>query len=246
MFVIFFLIGESMHYLPFLSTLVTFAFAAAVFARYLKRRGPHLLLWTIGLLFYGIGTLAEVILGFTFSGLMLKLWYLSGAMLTAAWLGQGSLHLLVRKRVVTWTLTGILTAVSLLAAALVLLAPLANTTSYNVSMAISSQYKDILSRGGLTILLTILLNIYGTLMLVGGAIYSAVIFWRKRVLLNRMIGNVLIAAGALAPAMAGSFVKMGLVDGLYLSELIGVVLMYIGFIQATTVPARETIPVPVH
>ena len=76
----------------------------------------------------------------------------------------------------------------------------------------------------------------------GGAIYSAIIFWRKQVLFNRMIGNVLIAVGALAPAMAGSFVKMGLVDGLYLSELLGVVLMYIGFIQATTVPARESAP----
>ncbi len=233
-----------MHYIPFLSTLVTFAFAAAVFARYLKRRGPHLLLWTIGLLFYGIGTLSEVILAFTFSGLMLKLWYLSGAMLTAAWLGQGTIHLLVRKRGVAWILTGILTAVSLLAAALILLAPLTPAAaSYNVGMAISSQYKDILTRGGLTILLTILLNIYGTLTLFGGAIYSAVIFWRKRVLLNRMIGNVLIAAGALAPAMAGSFVKLGLPDLLYLSELIGVVLMFVGFIQATTVPAKETVPV---
>ena len=90
--------------------------------------------------------------------------------------------------------------------------------------------------------MTILLNIYGTLTLVGGAIYSAIIFFRKRVLVNRMTGNILIAVGALAPAMAGSFVKMGLVDGLYLSELIGVVLMYIGFIQATTAPARETAP----
>jgi len=232
-----------MNYLPFLSTLVTFAFAAAVFARFLKRRGPHLLLWTIGLFFFGIGTLAEVILGFTFSGLMLKLWYLGGAMLTAAWLGQGSLHLLVRKRGVAWTLTGVLTALSLLAAALILSAPLTTAAaSYNVTMAISSQYKDILTRGGLTIALTILLNIYGTLTLVGGAIYSAIIFWRKRVLFNRMIGNVLIAAGALAPAMAGSFVKMGLVDALYLSELIGVVLMYAGFIQATTVPVREAAP----
>ena len=232
-----------MNYLPFLSTLVTFAFAAAVFARFLKRRGPHLLLWTIGLFFFGIGTLAEVILGFTFSGLMLKLWYLGGAMLTAAWLGQGSLHLLVRKRGVAWTLTGVLTALSLLAAALILSAPLTTAAaSYNVTMAISSQYKDILTRGGLTIALTILLNIYGTLTLVGGAIYSAIIFWRKRVLFNRMIGNVLIAAGALAPAMAGSFVKMGLVDALYLSELIGVVLMYVGFIQATTVPVREAAP----
>jgi hypothetical protein len=232
-----------MHALPFLSTLVTFAFAVAVFARYLKRHGPHLLLWTIGLLFYGIGTLSEVILGFAFSGLMLKLWYLSGAMLTAAWLGQGTVHLLVRKRGVALTLTGILTAVSLLAAMLVLLAPLTPAAAtYNVTLAISSQYKDILTRGGLTIVLTILLNIYGTLTLIGGAIYSAIIFWRKRVLLNRMIGNVLIAIGAMAPAMAGSFVKLGLPDLLYLSELIGVVLMYIGFMQATTVPARETIP----
>jgi hypothetical protein len=235
-----------MNYLPFLSSLVTFTFAAAVFARFLKRRGPHLLLWTIGLFFFGIGTLAEVILGFTFSGLMLKMWYLGGAMLTAAWLGQGSLHLLVRKRGVAWTLTGVLTVLSLLAVALILIAPFTpSAASYNVAMAISSQYKDILTRGGLTSALTILLNIYGTLTLVGGAIYSAIIFWRKRVLFNRMIGNVLIAAGALAPAMAGSFVKMGLVDALYLSELIGVVLMYVGFIQATTVPVREAAPAAV-
>jgi hypothetical protein len=232
-----------MHYLPFLSTLVTFAFAVAVFRRYLLKHGPHLLLWSIGLAWFGIGTLSEVILGLTFSGLVLKLWYLSGAMLTAAWLGQGTITLLVRKRGVALTMTGILTAVSVLAIALVLSAPLTPAAaSYNLSMAISSQYKDILTRGGLTIALTIILNIYGTLALVGGAIYSAVIFWRKRVLMNRMIGNVLIAIGALAPAMAGSFVKMGLVDGLYLSELIGVVLMYIGFIQATTVPARESAP----
>jgi hypothetical protein len=33
--------------------------------------------------------------------------------------------------------------------------------------------------------------------------------------------------------MAGSFVKAGLVDFLYVSEFLGVVLMYIGFIQAT-------------
>ncbi len=201
-------------------------------------------MWTIGLLFYGLGTLAEVLLAFSFNGLVLKLWYLSGAMLTAAWLGQGSIHLLIRRRAVAWTLTGILAAISLLAAGLVLSAPLTSAaSSYNVAQAISSQYKDILTRGGTTIAMTIVLNIYGTLALVGGAIYSAVIFFRKHVLANRMIGNVLIAIGALAPAMAGSFVKLGLVDGLYLSELIGVVLMYIGFIQATTSQVRQEAPV---
>jgi len=232
-----------MHYLPFLSTLVTFAFAAAVFIRYLRRRGPHLLMWTIGLLFFGLGTLAEVLLAFSFSGVVLKLWYLGGAMLTAAWLGQGSVHLLIRRRGVAWTMTGILAVISVLAAVLIMGAPLTPAASvYHLAQPISSQYKAILTRGGTIILLTILLNIYGTLTLVGGAIYSAIIFLRKRVLLNRMIGNVLIAIGAMAPAMAGSFVKMGLVDALYLSELVGVVLMYIGFIRATTVPVREAAP----
>jgi hypothetical protein len=232
-----------MHYLPYLSTLVTFAFTTAVFARYLKRPGLHLLLWTIGLAFYGIGTLAEVILGFTFSSLVLKLWYLSGAMLTAAWLGQGTVHLLVRKHGVAPIMTGFLLAFSLLAATLVLVAPLtASATTYQVGAPISSQYKDFLARNGLTIALTIMLNIYGTLTLVGGAIYSAILFWRKRILFNRMIGNILIAVGAIAPAMAGSFVKMGLPDLLYLSELIGVVIMFIGFLQATAEPRRVAAP----
>jgi uncharacterized membrane protein HdeD (DUF308 family) len=233
-----------MHYIPILSTLVTFAFAVAVFRRYLLRHGPHLLMWTIGLLFYGIGTLSEVILGLTFSSLVLKLWYLCGAILTAAWLGQGTLHLLVRRREVAWVVTGILAGISVLAGVLVLTAPLTSAaTAYQVSQPISSQYQNILNRSGLIIALTIVLNIYGTLVLVGGAIYSAYIFWRKRVLFNRLIGNILIAAGALAPAMGGSFIKAGLPDFLYLTELVGAVLMYIGFLQTTTVPAVEPAPV---
>src|SRR5574341_268124 len=86
-----------MHYIPILSTLVTFAFAAAVLNRYRYKKGPHLLLWGIGLILYGLGTLSEVIMGFTFNALVLKVWYLSGAMLTAAWLGQGTIFLLVRR-----------------------------------------------------------------------------------------------------------------------------------------------------
>jgi hypothetical protein len=236
-----------MQYIPYLSTLVTFVFAIAVFRRYLLRHGPYLLIWTIGLLWFGLGTLSEIILGLTFSGLVLKLWYLCGAMLTAAWLGQGTLHLLVRRRGVAWTLTGLLVAVSVLAAVLVLQAPLtAIASAYRVSQPISSQYQDILTRSGLIIVLTVLLNIYGTLALVGGAIYSAYIFWRKRVLFNRMIGNILIAAGAFTPAMGGSFIRIGLADWLYLTELVGVILMYIGFLQATTIPAVEAAPTISH
>ena len=222
-----------MTFLPYLSTLVTFVFAVAVFNRYRQRGGPHLLLWAIGLLFYGLGTVSEIILSLTFNAFVLKLWYLMGAMLTAAWLGQGTLRLLVRKASLASILTWVLAAVSALALILVFLAPVTGA-AFDVTRPASEQYKDILTRNGLTITLTILLNIYGALMLVGGAIYSAFLFWRKKVLANRMFGNILIAAGALSPALGGTFLKAGIADMLYASELVGAILMYIGFMLATS------------
>ena len=222
-----------MNFLPYISTIVTFAFTVAVYNRYRQRKGIHLLLWALGLLLYGLGTLSEVILGLTFNVFVLKLWYLTGAMLTAAWLGMGSVHLLIRKGKTAMVMTWVLAAVSVLAAVLVFAAPVLST-SYNVTLPASEQYKEIFSRSGLIILFTILLNIYGTLTLVGGAIYSAFLFWRKKILANRMLGNILIAAGALSPAMGGSLLKAGLTDMLYLSELVGAILMFIGFLMATS------------
>ncbi len=222
-----------MTYIPYLSTLVTFAFTVAVYNRYRQRGGTHLLLWALGLLFYGLGTLSEVILSLTFNAFILKIWYLTGAMLTAAWLGMGTVHLLIRKGRAAQITTWILTAVSILAFILVIIAPTLST-SYNVTLPASEQYKDILTRSGLTIFLTILLNIYGSITLVGGAIYSAFLFWRKKILANRMFGNVLIAAGALSPAMGGTLLKAGYTDMLYLSEFIGAILMFIGFVMSTS------------
>jgi hypothetical protein len=250
-----------MHYISILSTIVTFIFAAAVFNRYRHRKGTHLLLWGIGLIFYGLGTLTEVILSFTFSELALKVWYLCGAMLTAAWLGQGTVHLLVRKPKVAGTLTIILAVVSLIAAVLVFSLPLNEpaAAAYNPALAASAhnpampgaisaegeplpQYQTIMSTHGAVLAMTILLNLYGTLTLVGGAIYSAWLFWRKRVLLNRVLGNVLIAAGALMPAMGGTLLKAGLADWLYVSEFLGVVIMYCGFLLATAAPVVASQP----
>ncbi|MGE5461743.1 MAG: hypothetical protein ACM3PS_00210, partial [Syntrophothermus sp.] len=212
-----------MNFLPYLSTIITFAFAIAVFNRYRQRGGMHLLLWAAGLLLYGIGTLCEVILGLTFSVTALKIWYLTGAMLTAAWLGMGTVHLLIRRGNTAMTLTWVLLGVSILAFILVMIAPV-TSTAYDVTRPASEQYREVFSRSGLVILLTILLNIYGTLTLVGGAIYSAYLFWRKKILVNRMFGNILIAVGALSPAMGGSLLRAGLTDMLYLSELIGAIL----------------------
>jgi hypothetical protein len=149
-------------------------------------------------------------------------------------LGQGTIFWLVRKRGLADALMVGLLAVSVLAVLLVLLASITPAAaSFDVAQPVSIQYKDIMERSGLTIFLTILLNIYGSIALIGGAVYSAFLFYRKQVLSNRMWGNILIAAGALMPAMGGSFLKAGLPDWLYLSEFLGVIVMYVGFVQAT-------------
>jgi hypothetical protein len=230
-----------LHVLPFSSTLVTAAFAIAVLARFARRSGPHLLFWGIGLILYGLGTFSEGYLGLAYNPFVLRMWYLCGAMLTAAWLGQGTLYLLVRKPGVANGFTIGLTVVSVVATVSIFLAPM-TSAAYHTGLPASIQYKDILTRSGLVMALTILLNIYGTLLLVGGALYSAYLFWRKRVLAHRVIANVLIAAGALMPASAGTFVKLGLADWLYVSELLGAILMFIGFLQATS---QRPAPAPI-
>jgi hypothetical protein len=149
----------------------------------------------------------------------------------------------VRKRGVANILMAFLGLASLVSLLLLLLAPITPAAaSFHTSLPASTQYKDILVRSGLLIMLTVLLNIYGTLALVGGAIYSAFLFWRKRVLVQRMLGNILIAAGAMMPAVGGSFVRAGLPDSLYLSEFLGVVIMYGGFMLAiSTRPAERAV-----
>jgi hypothetical protein len=236
-----------MHFISIFSTIIIILFAIAVFGRYRKRGGTHLLLWGIGLVFYGLGTFSEAVMLFTFNPAILKAWYFSGAMMTAAWLGQGTVHLLVRKRGVAQTMTAGLAVVSLVALGLLIAAPItAAAASFDVNQPASGQYRDILVRNTPMTILTILLNVYGTVTLVGGALYSSYIFWRKRVLADRMVGNILIAAGALMPAMGGTFSRVGLPDWLYLSEFLGAILMFAGFMKATSAqPVNRHVQAPV-
>lgn len=218
---------------PFVSSLVSFVFAYLVFRRYFQRRGMHLLIWGIGMVFYGIGGFSEAYYGLVgWNPFIFRLWYLFGAILVAAWLGQGTVYLLLKKK---WadSLMVILLLASLYGAFQVFRAaldPAMMTAGLHTGSEMSGH--AIISDGVRT--LTPFFNIYGTLALVGGAGYSAFIFWRKRVLLHRTIGNVLIAVGAMLPAMGGTFSRMGIPGALYITELLGAVILFVGFLRAVT------------
>ncbi len=85
--------------LPFLSSSLSFVFAALVFDQWLRRRQPYQLVWTVGLLWYGISAGTEFLGGaFGWNEPLYRTWYLIGAFGVAAYLGLGTVYLLNRTR----------------------------------------------------------------------------------------------------------------------------------------------------
>jgi len=257
--------------LPFLSTAIMLGFTIYVLERFLVRRAPHFLFWGLGLAFFGAGSFAEAFLSLTWNRWVFFVWYLFGAALNAAWIGHGTLTLLVRKPWVK-VVTALLVIGSLFAAYLMLQAmPKLDEAAFTTSKPVSEQYgtkvlqegqtppagvqtttttyrgqevtvvRGLLPLGSPVRLTTPFFNIYGLLTLVGGAIWSAYLFWRKRVLPNRVIGNVLIAAGALLIGSASTLTRLGYGQFLYLGELLSAILMFAGFRVAAR-PQPEDAP----
>lgn len=291
--------------LPMISSAIILLFAVQVFRRYRARGGLHLLLWGIGLGMFGAGSLAEAYLGISWQPVMFRLWYLGGAMLNAAWLGQGTVYLLRGQRlpnllvslalgftlaavvvvlVGQWVVTlsstalfgfiilaglvltvglqrrwvhrwnpsrlttGLMVALvvgSLIAGYLVFTMPL-DASRFTTQETLSAQYRAILPHGASVRRLTPIFNIYGVITLVGGALYSTWLLWRKEIVPHRVAGNLLIALGALSVAFASTLVRFGLGDYLYVGELTAAILMLAGFSLATArIPAVRGVGISV-
>jgi hypothetical protein len=85
--------------LPFASSALSFVFAALVFDQWLRRRQPYQLVWTIGLLWYGISAGTEFLgSAFGWNEPLYRAWYLFGAFGVASYLGLGTVYLLNRTR----------------------------------------------------------------------------------------------------------------------------------------------------
>lgn len=134
----------------------------------------------------------------TFNSLLFRLWYWAGALVVATWLGQGTLFLLARNSRWTWLSFWIVLVLSLLGLPLIFSEPL-NPAAYRTGVDLTEQFHDIFMAQGLTkalrVVLVIVMNSYGTLLLVGGAAYSAWVVWRKHLPSQLLWSNLLITAG---------------------------------------------------
>jgi hypothetical protein len=60
---------------------------------------------------------------------------------------------------------------------------------------------------------------------------------------NRFIGNVLIAVGAMLPGIGGTFTRFGHTEVLYVTEFLGLVILYFGFrLNVTAAPVVPVAP----
>lgn len=85
--------------LPSLSALTSAVFAALVLDQWRERRRSFQLAWALGLLWYGAAAGCEFWgEAFGWSPTLYRVWYLTGAVLAAAYLGAGTVYLLSRTR----------------------------------------------------------------------------------------------------------------------------------------------------
>jgi hypothetical protein len=205
------------------TTLVSGAFAVAVALSYMRKRRPAQLAWAIGLLFFAIAA---------FNGFLARsggatdveyrLFYLFGAIANVAWLALGTIFI-VAPRYGRAALAAVL-ALSAIAAYAVFATP--------VDIAVAIDTGKGFPDGSLPRILAGIGSGLGSLVLIGGALWSAWVFLRRRDQGRRALANVIIAAGVFIAAAGGTVAFTGASGILELTNLIGVSVMFVGFLLA--------------
>ncbi|MGE0812686.1 MAG: hypothetical protein AB7O28_08840 [Vicinamibacterales bacterium] len=225
---------SAVHFIPIVTTVLAVPFSLEIFRRY--RQFPdrlHLLWWAIGIATYGIGTFTEAtttLLGW--NPVVFRAWYISGALLGGAPLAQGTVYLMLGRKA-AHALTTLLIVYVIAASVAVCLSPIdySAVETYRLSGRVFEwQWVRLFSP---------IVNIYAVIFLIGGAILSAVKYSSDPATRHRMWANVLIAVGALLPGIGGTATRMGHVEVLYVTELIGMLMTWSGY-RISVRPASGT------
>ena len=207
--------------LPLITIFVSGAFAVAVAMQYARKRRPSQLAWAIGLLLF---TVAAFMGYLARSGgateLEYRLFYLFGAITNVAWLALGTVYI-VAPRYGRAAL-----ALVLALSAVAVYAVFASPVDIAVAVDTGKGYPD----GSLPRILAAIGSGVGSIVLFGGALWSAWAFFRRRNQGRRAIANAVIAVGVLIVAAGGTVAFTGASGILEFTNLLGVSVMFVGFL----------------
>jgi hypothetical protein len=215
---------------------VSALFATVVLERFRRSRRPAFAAWTLGLLIFAAAAAVQSAGEHAgFSPAIFRAFYLLGGVLGVIWLSMGTLFLLAPRRV-AWTASAALTAVTVVMAVDAVVVPV-NTRLLGTPAGVLGTAVQ----GGSPLQIgAVVLNILGTLILVGGSGWSAYRLFRDHAGVDRVACNVLLTAGALTIAAGFSAAKIagaGL-DTLGVYEAIGITVMFVGFLLLGRLPRR--------
>lgn len=200
-----------------ISTVVSLAFSISVLRQFMCRRKIHQLVWSAGLFLFAASTMLEFLSEiYGWSIAMYKLYYLLIALLVAV-LGLGTAYLLGNR------IAGHAFALYIFAIALFMAYSIAYAHVDAEKLTAGQTVAGSAMQGSVR-LLSPLLTVPGAVSLIGGALYS----WYR----TKTTYNIFIGAGALMVAGAGALARFGIEEMLYVAELAGIAVMYIGFIKS--------------
>jgi len=218
-----------------LDLVVSACFTLLVAAQWVARRRPHQLLWAAALLVWTLAVGAETAAAWNgiWSPMTYRLYYAFGALMVAAWLGAGSLHLSASPRLArafTWVVAGL----SIVSGILIFTYPidtakLAVVDSLGfVDTTLVKVFPFVPVR-----MFVVLANILGTLAFVGSALYS---LWRLRgggFSGARTTGVLLIAVGGLVAASTHSLGAIGGPGLFRVGELAAILFIFSGYVLSS-------------
>lgn len=205
-------------------------FAAQLGRQYASRRRHHALAWSLSFLCYLIGLLA-LAAGFAlgWSPPVYGVYWLTGALLNVPLLAVGQLHLIDPKRAVLWWTFALLFTVWTAGAMLTSSFDPAALETANAAGTIPGG-TEVLGRDSLAYTVLRPFTIFGTLVVVGGCLWSGV--------RTRRYGILLIAVGVGISASSSTFLRAGMDELVAVALAVGIGVMYLGF-RAAGKPSRR-------
>lgn len=217
--------------------IVSAIFTLFVLRQYLERKKMHQLMWGIALALWVAAVGAELAATQNqWTPLVYRIYYMTGALLIPAWLGMGTLYLVAPRRWADRTLIA-LTIFSALGIGLIAIWPL----DPSALKTPAEQFLPLRIFPFFPVqLVLVILNTFGSIAFIGGAVWSAIYFVRARTMGERVLSTALIAIGGGIAAIAHSLGALGGIELFRLSELIAVIFIFVGFLLTLPIKNAST------